>query len=67
MKKQELHPNCPFAPSQMVADADLPDPIAQGKWQNRGVNHCEGEKSLPMVGAMLWVAKPRTAESQRAW
>lgn len=30
MKKQELHPNCPFAPSQMVADADLPGPIAQG-------------------------------------
>lgn len=44
MKKQELHPNCPFAPSQMVADADLPGPIAQGTRQNRGVNHCEGEK-----------------------
>lgn len=76
MKRQEQRPDCPFAPGQMVADAELPGPVAldQMEWEpgKREVQIIgrETEKvlqDLAMVGAAPWVAKLRTAESQRAW
>lgn len=73
-KRQEQRPGCPFAPGQMAADAELPGPVALNQVEQgprkRKVQIIERETEkvlldLAMVGP--WVAKPRIAESQRAW